>query len=140
MHLHVLLSGGSGTDSSDISGVPKSSKHPSKIPGSITDSTDYGYVTWESRTQSQQEQENQEQNSSSSNDDDVRRNPVPRTNPVKPRAKNNVSNESPAEKKEKRRLRLLKRSKERPSIFHFLGAAVAAAPVLVEAPPFKDDA
>ena len=112
MHLHVLLSGGSGTDSSDISGVPKSSKHPSKIPGSITDSTDYGYVTWESRTQSQQEQENQEQNSSSSNDDDVRRNPVPRTNPVKPRAKNNVSNESPAEKKEKRRLRLLKRSKE----------------------------
>merc|ERR1711936_497780 len=75
--------GGSGTDSSDISGVPKSSKLPSKLPGgSLTDSTDYGYVTWESRGQEHQEKE-QEQNSSSSNDDDLnRRNP--RTNPMKP--------------------------------------------------------
>ena len=65
--------GGSGTDSSDISGVPKV-KHPAKLPdiGSITDSTDYGYVTWEHRDR-EQEQENQEQNSSSSNDDDLRR-------------------------------------------------------------------
>lgn len=101
--------GGSGTDSSDISGVPKV-KHPAKLPdiGSITDSTDYGYVTWEHRDR-EQEQENQEQNSSSSNDDDLRRNP--RTNPVKPRAKNG-SQETPAEKKERRRLKLLKRSRE----------------------------
>ena len=103
-------SGGSGTDSSDISGVPKSSKLPSKLPGSITDSTDYGYVTWESRGQEQENRE-QEQNSSSSNDDDLsRRNP--RVNPVKPRAKKDSHNESPSEKKERRRLKLLKRSKE----------------------------
>ena len=102
--------GGSGTDSSDTYGIPKSSKLPSKMAGgSMTDSTDYGYVTWASGGQEHQEKE-QEQNSSSSNDDDLnRRNP--RTNPVKPRAKNK-KNEDPAEKQERRRLKLLKRSKE----------------------------
>ena len=65
-------------------------------------------MTWASGGQEHQEEE-QEQNSSSSNDDDLRRNP--RTNPVKPRAKNE-NNGNPAEKKERRRLKLLKRSKE----------------------------
>merc|ERR1719245_682150 len=47
--------------------------------------------------------------SSSSNDDDLG-NRSPRTNPVKPRAKTSPSL-TPTEKKEKQRLRLLKRSK-----------------------------
>jgi len=59
------------------------------------------------------EQEHQEMISSSSNDDELLiRNAPPRTNPVKPRAKKDVSNLTPVEKKEKHRLKLLKRSKE----------------------------
>ena len=40
--LHVLI-GGSGSDSSDVTGVPKSSKLPTKHQTS--DGSDYGYVT-----------------------------------------------------------------------------------------------
>ena len=101
----MLFTGGSGTDSSDISGVPKRDKLQAKH-GSITDSTDYGYVTRESRDE---DQENQEMHSSSSNDDDLG-NRSPRTNPVKPRAKTSPSL-TPTEKKEKQRLKLLKKSK-----------------------------
>lgn len=101
--------GGSGSDSSDVTGVPKSSKLPTKHQAS--DGSDYGYVT---QTMEQtMEQEHQEMVSSSSNDDELLiRNAPPRTNPVKPRAKKDVSNLTPVEKKEKHRLKLLKRSKE----------------------------
>jgi len=101
--------GGSGSDSSDVTGVPKSSKLPPKHQAS--DGSDYGYVT---QTMEQtMEQEHQEMVSSSSNDDELLiRNAPPRTNPVKPRAKKDVSNLTPVEKKEKHRLKLLKRSKE----------------------------
>jgi timeless protein len=100
---------GSGSDSSDVTGVPKSSKLPNKHQAS--DGSDYGYVT---QTMEQtMEQEHQEMVSSSSNDDELLiRNAPPRTNPVKPRAKKDVSNLTPVEKKEKHRLKLLKRSKE----------------------------
>jgi len=103
--------GGSGSDSSDVTGVPKSSKLPTKHQASIADSSDYGYVT---QTMEQtMEQEHQEMISSSSNDDELLiRNAPPRTNPVKPRAKKDVSKLTPVEKKEKHRLKLLKRSKE----------------------------
>jgi len=101
----------SGSDSSDVTGVPKSSKLPTKHQPSIADSSDYGYVT---QTMEQtMEQEHQEMISSSSNDDELLiRNAPPRTNPVKPRAKKDVSGLTPVEKKEKHRLKLLKRSKE----------------------------
>ena len=105
----MFFIGGSGSDSSDVTGVPKSSKLPAKHQTS--DGSDYGYVT---QTMEQtMEQEHQEMVSSSSNDDELLiRNAPPRTNPVKPRAKKDVSNLTPAEKKEKHRLKLLKRSKE----------------------------
>jgi len=105
----AMEKGGSGSDSSDVTGVPKSSKLPAKHQTS--DGSDYGYVT---QTMEQtMEQEHQEMVSSSSNDDELLiRNAPPRTNPVKPRAKKDVSNLTPAEKKEKHRLKLLKRSKE----------------------------
>jgi len=101
--------GGSASDSSEATGVPKSSKLPTKHQTS--DNSDYGYVT---QTMEQtMEQEHQEMISSSSNDDELLiRNAPPRTNPVKPRAKKDVSNLTPVEKKEKHRLKLLKRSRE----------------------------
>eukprot|EP00092_Neocalanus_flemingeri_P001329 GFUD01001420.1.p1 GENE.GFUD01001420.1~~GFUD01001420.1.p1 ORF type:complete len:1228 (+),score=271.17 GFUD01001420.1:445-4128(+) len=102
---------GSGSDSSDVTGVPKSSKLPTKHQASIADSSDYGYVT---QTMEQtMEQEHQEMISSSSNDEELLiRNAPHRTNPLKARAKTDVSKLTPLEKKEKHRLKLLKRSKE----------------------------
>eukprot|EP00090_Calanus_glacialis_P039865 TRINITY_DN6942_c0_g1_i1.p1 TRINITY_DN6942_c0_g1~~TRINITY_DN6942_c0_g1_i1.p1 ORF type:complete len:1224 (+),score=288.91 TRINITY_DN6942_c0_g1_i1:40-3711(+) len=101
--------GGSGSDSSDVTGVPKSCKLPGKHQ--VSDGSDYGYVT---QTMEQtMEQEHQEMISSSSNDDELLiRNAPPRTNPVKPRPKKDVSKLTPVEKKEKHRIKLLKRSKE----------------------------
>jgi len=103
----VCFLGGNGSDSSDVTGVPKSSKLANKQQGSPGDSSDYGYVT------QTMEQEHQEMISSSSNDDELLiNNAPPRTNPVKPRAKKDVSKLTPEQKKEKHRLKLLKRSKE----------------------------
>ena len=100
----------SASDSSDVTGVPKSSKLPTL---SMAESSDYGYVTRESLEQTI-EQEQQEMVSTSSNEDDHQhiRNVIHRTNPVKPRPKKGNTQLSPLETKEKQRLKLLKRSKE----------------------------
>jgi len=91
------------SDSSEITGVPKRSK----VQGSSGDISDYGYVS-----QQTIESENQEYLSTSSNEEEQnnsgKKNP-PHTNLAKPR--NKKVSLTLEEKKEKRRLTLLKRSK-----------------------------
>jgi len=107
----------SGSESSDITGIPKRQEKPGHGYGS----SDCGYMT--GHMEQSMEAESQEMVSSSSNDDDQiggvgvgdrgKRNAPPRTNPVKPRAKNPSGTKlTLAEKKDKHRLKLLKRSKE----------------------------
>jgi len=110
----------SSSESSDVTGVPKSSKilhsGSSHTNHHASVSSDYGYIT--GHMDSKMEREQQEMISSSSNEDDHmvvggKRNAPPRTHPVKLRAKpDSGSKLTPAEQKDKHRLKLIKRSKQ----------------------------
>jgi len=111
---------GSGSESSDITGIPKSCKKVVNAALVGSTSSDYGYLTGSMLEEMEGlEAENQEMVSSSSNEEDQmvssggKRAAPPRTNPVKPRAKNDSDTKlTEAEKKDRHRLKLLKRSKE----------------------------